>query len=192
MVKVKVCGLVRPEDVAAAAEAGADMLGFVKEPSSPRCFADDPLPFRRHSIPLCAVFGLFFETPVTGYDFVQSMGESPGSNLPWIKSVPLGEGATVESLIEEVGFHFMVVLDTAAPTYGGTGRVVDWGLAAELVSALPQVKFFLAGGLGPDNVADAIRRVVPFGVDASSRLESSPGVKDHELVRRYVANAKGS
>ena len=78
------------------------------------------------------------------------------------------------------------VIDTpAGPERGGTGRTFDWTLAAQLPG-----RIVLAGGLGPDNVADAIRAVRPWGVDACSRLESSPGRKDAEKVRAFIANIR--
>ena len=70
--------------------------------------------------------------------------------------------------------------------------MIDWGLSAELGAKFNHVKFVLAGGLGPDNVAEAVRKVRPYAVDASSRLESGPGEKDSDKVKAFVAEAKGA
>ncbi len=74
---------------------------------------------------------------------------------------------------------------------GGTGLTLDWGLAAECVQA-SHLPVILAGGLTPENVGEAIRRVRPAGVDASSRLESEPGKKDHGKIRRFIENARNA
>jgi phosphoribosylanthranilate isomerase len=79
------------------------------------------------------------------------------------------------------------LIDTYHPiAHGGTGARFDWGLAADL-----DRRYVLAGGLGPDNVSEAVRLLAPWGVDASSGLESSPGIKDPELIRTFVERAKG-
>lgn len=195
MVRVKVCGITRVQDAGMAAEAGADMLGFVLEPSSPRFVGGTNLAAECHAVapylPFCAVFGDFRPVNLNGFSHVQCY-EKPSGGHRWIKVVPVAAGARVEDLTEQAQGSPVVLLDKASPRHGGTGEPIDWGLAAELVVRLPETKVVLAGGLGPDNVAEAIRRVKPYAVDASSRLESAPGIKDPGLVRAFVAEARAA
>lgn len=198
MVKVKVCGLTRMEDVVAAAEAGADALGFVKEPSSPR-FLSDVYPVANfHKIapyvPFVAVFGPWREsTPLAAYSHVQCI-DAPVSSCPqrWIRTIQVSPEDTLESLTARTKRESVVLLDAVGPGYGGTGKTLDWGLASDFVAISKHLKVILAGGLNPDNVAEAIERVQPYAVDASSGLESSPGVKDHAKVRAFIQNAKSA
>jgi len=194
VVRVKVCGITRLEDAVIAAEAGADMLGFVKEPSSPRfvndselvkaCFAVAPY------LPFCAVYGWYGGGDLSGISHVQSY-DLPELHF-WIKTLPVHPNSTVESLIFQAGASPVVLLDKASPHHGGTGEPIDWGLAAEFVQAAPHLKVVLAGGLSPDNVAEAVRKVRPYGVDASSKLEVAPGIKSAEKVRGFVDAAKSA
>ena len=197
-VRVKVCGLTRLSDVIAAAEAGADMLGFVKEPSSPR-FVPDAHPLSAYHayapfIPFCGVFGPFRTgVPIHAFSHIQSIDPCPPElRKRWMRVVPVSPDDTLESLGKRIQGEGVVVLDRASAAHGGTGETIDWGLARDLVAKFSHVKFVLAGGLGPDNVAEAVRRVRPYAVDASSRLESGPGEKDAEKVRAFVEAAKGA
>jgi len=194
---VKVCGITRLEDARAALEAGADWLGIVLSGGGPRVV--DPAQARAI---VAAVDGatvvavMVAPTPDEALDLARRAGATrvqlhrvdaatwPADfPLPVAVSVPVaGDGALTEPLPPA---HQLVLLDTAdARLAGGTGRTFPWE-AARIVAATRPV--LLAGGLAHDNVADAVRAVRPFGVDASSRLESAPGIKDPERVRRYVA-----
>ncbi len=198
MVRVKVCGLTRFEDVVAAAEAGADMLGFIKEPSSPR-FLSDVYPvasFHKAApyIPFCAVFGPWREgTVLSAFSHVQCLDPLPEkSNLRWIRTVQVSPEDTLESLMARTKRENVVLLDAVGSGYGGTGRQIDWGLAADFVAVSKDKRVILAGGLGPENVKEAVCKVRPYAVDASSGLEVGPGVKDHDKVRRFVQEAKSA
>ncbi len=162
---VKVCGLTREEDVAAAVEAGADMAGFVLAANSPRR-APGVLPVSDTVLTVAVVVGT---ADADGADLVQRYPEEEGK-VRGRDAVLLRDGEEVARVVdlpwqEEDPTHF-------ERARGTEGRVM------------------LAGGLGPDNVREAIDAVQPWAVDASSSLEVSPGVKDHELVRAYVEAAR--
>ena len=163
---VKVCGLTREEDVAVAAEAGADLLGFVLAPESPRA-ATHVLPVPDETLAVAV--------------WVGSAGESD-AELDQVHTVEPGKVRGRDATLYRGGEAVARVVDLPwqedDPSHweraaGTDGRVV------------------LAGGLGPENVAEAIAAVRPWAVDASSSLERSPGVKDHARVRAYVEAARG-
>ena len=164
---VKVCGLTRDEDVAAAAEAGADLLGFVLAPESPRA-APGVLP-----VP---------ETTLAVAVWVGTAGESD-ADLDQVHDVEAGQGARSRG-------------DALRRRGDAVARVLDlpWGEDDPGTGSAPPTaegRVVLAGGLGPENVAAAIDAVRPWAVDASSSLERSPGIKDHARVRAYVEAARG-
>ncbi len=162
---VKVCGLTREADVAVAAEAGADLLGFVLAPASPRAAAE-VLPVPEGTLSVAVWVGEPGESPAD-LDQVHTHAEG---KVRGRDAVFLREGA-------EVAIHLDLPWEEDDPAH--------WERAAAV-----QGRVVLAGRLGPDNVRAAIDRVRPWGVDASSRLESAPGVKDHAQVRAYVAAAR--
>jgi indole-3-glycerol phosphate synthase/phosphoribosylanthranilate isomerase len=162
---VKVCGLTREEDVAVAAEAGADLLGFVLAPESPRA-APGVLPVPDGTLSVAVWVGEAGESPA---DLDQVHPREEGKVR--------GRDAQLLRDGEEVATHLDLPWDE--------DDLAHWERAATV-----QGRVVLAGRLGPDNVRAAIDRVHPWGVDASSRLESAPGVKDHAKVRAYVAAAR--
>lgn len=197
VIEVKICGLTRLEDVEWAIECGADRLGFVFEPSSPRYVGEnsaflDAIARLDPAIPRIAVFGpapVAFEDP--RFAAVQAIGQRPSGTMTFIRAIRLEQASNVESVLQQAGDADSFLLDAHSPVaFGGTGRRVDWGLAAEIVRSTP-VPVFLAGGLGPDNVAEAIRIVQPAGVDVSSGVEEAPGIKSRERVRRFIEAARG-
>jgi len=187
---VKICGITRVDDALAAAEAGANAIGFVFWPKSPR-FID---PFRARTIAralpaFVTPVGLFVDQPLEYIHGVASLvhlgavqlhgDETPAFAasiaVPIVKALPVDRAATWPE-------GSTLLLDAHDPVQrGGTGRTIDWTAAAKVAAAR---RVLLAGGLTPDNVADAIARVRPFGIDVSSGVERAPGVKDH---RRIVA-----
>lgn len=189
---VKICGLKRVEDVRAAVDAGADAVGFVFEPSSVRYVGDSTTLHELvpPGIERVAVFATCRKVEIDGFTAVQYVdGEPPfGPKRFRVRRV---EGPIVISYSQR-DLVDVVVIDSHTPTkMGGTGEAVDWNRAAEIVRAskLPVV---LAGGLTPDNVVEAIELVKPWGVDVSSGVETSPGVKDHGLIRAFVDAANSS
>jgi indole-3-glycerol phosphate synthase/phosphoribosylanthranilate isomerase len=162
---VKVCGLTRQEDVDAAVEAGADLLGFIHVERSPR-HARDVLDTPDTTL---AVSVFVEETRETSADLVQFYPDR-GAGVRGREAMLLRDGVQVASVLDQ--------------PWQETDPV-HWSRAAAA-----EGRVMLAGGLGPENVQDAIAAVRPWAVDASSSLESEPGVKDHERVRAYVEAAR--
>lgn len=198
MTRVKICGLTRMEDVEACIEAGADALGFVFEPASPRCIADrqdlvDGLrrlaPFRPR---LVAVYGVCRDTPPNPFGLVQAArfeADPPRQRILAVRPEPYLNWMQLEDEVERVR-PAGVLVDAYDPAqYGGTGRSVDLGFADEVRRRLG-LPLILAGGLRPETVAEAVRACRPYAVDVSSGVEIEPGVKDHGAVRELVRAAR--
>jgi len=162
---VKVCGLTREDDVAAAAEAGADLAGFILVPESPRAAT--------------AVLRVP-EGMLSVAVWVGTSGESD-ADLDQVHTVEDGKVRGREAALLRDGLEVARVLDLP---WEGTDPD-HWRTAAEA-----EGRIVLAGRLGPDNVREAIAAVRPWAVDAASSLESAPGIKDHDKVRRYVEAAR--
>jgi phosphoribosylanthranilate isomerase len=194
---VKVCGITRLEDARAALDAGADWLGFVVWEGSPRRVAVADAASILAALPdATGVLVMVAPTPDEALAAARAIGArriqlhrvDPAAwpadfPLPTAFAVPVGENGEPQGSLPPA--DALLLLDTADERLpGGTGRVFPWAGAQALAARRPVM---LAGGLDAANVADALERVRPFGVDAASRLESSPGLKDHDLVRRFVA-----
>ena len=183
---VKVCGITRREDAEAAVEAGASALGFIFAPTSPRCVPPDQAAAVGSGLSAWKV-GIFVNETAASVEAVMRAakldvaqvygGEAPAGARVWKAFRVAGVPGAVDSTGAEA-----VLLDGLA-----NGQRFDWALARGLAS-----KVIVAGGLDASNVADAIRAARPWGVDASSGLESSPGIKDPEKVRRFVEAALGA
>jgi phosphoribosylanthranilate isomerase len=214
MVKVKICGLSRIEDVLAAAQAGADFLGFVFAKSRRRINSVDA----RQMIvglpgfnPRPAVVGVFVNTPAEevnrigrycGLDWVQLSGNETWDycrqiHLPVIKALRVSPGRKVSELLADIKLGRKVrpegdvrfLLDTpAADAYGGTGRAFDWRIAREISVECPVM---IAGGLCPENVGRLIEEAGPWGVDVSSGVETN-GLKDARKIRAFVKSARSA
>ena len=198
---VKICGITRLKDAEAAVACGANALGFVFWPKSPR-FVD---PYRARDIvstlpPFVTAVGVFVNqatdyvngvATLAGLGAVQLHGDETVANAsgitrPVLKAIAIAESSDEE--IERWPRHVTPLLDVHDPLRrGGTGRTVDWTRAAAIAR---RRRIVLAGGLTPDNVADAIARVGPFGIDVSSGVETSPGVKDHDRLRALFESVK--
>jgi phosphoribosylanthranilate isomerase len=183
---VKICGITRSEDAHAAAEAGARAVGFVFWRDSPR-FID---PYRARDIvatlpPFVTSVGVFVDQPLEYVSGVAGLvrlgaiqlhgGETPeyaaALGRPVIKALALPQES------DRWERRHLILLDAQDPVKrGGTGLTIDWAAAAAIAA---RRRTLLAGGLTPENVGDAIARVQPFGIDVSSGVERSPGVKDH-------------
>ena len=194
---IKICGLTRPDDARRAVEAGATAIGMVFWSGSPRAvtLAQAEAVAAAVGADVLTV-GVFVDAARQEIDHVmrrvplgaaQLHGqESPAfvDTLPWpvIKAVAVAAVGSLPDLSPWAGVR--VLLDTHDPERrGGTGRMVDWARAAALAATRPVI---LAGGLSPDNVAEAVARVRPAGLDVSSGVEQSPGVKDAARVRAFI------
>jgi phosphoribosylanthranilate isomerase len=187
---VKICGLTTPEGVAAAAKAGADAAGFVFSPSPRRV---TPAQARKLAAALPAGIRRIavFRHPPPGWiaqvldqfsaDCVQSdAADLPGVDLGGAEALPvLRSGAPLPELLPE-----LVLFEGPR---SGAGRVADWAAAAGLAQ---RTRVILAGGLKVANLAEALTTVRPWGVDVSSGVESTPGIKDPALVAAFVAAAR--
>ncbi len=197
---VKVCGLTRPEDAAWALECGADWLGFIVHGESPRRI--EPEQAARivdavgGGVPVAVMVDV---TPEQALDLArrshaQRVQVHGASSQDWPHDFPLPcafvVGVTPAGELEgdEPAACHLLLLDTSiSGRTGGTGQIWPWAIARPIAA---RRDVMLAGGLSGDNVADAIRELQPFGVDAASSLEASPGIKDRERVRRFVAAAR--
>jgi phosphoribosylanthranilate isomerase len=201
-VKVKICGITNLPDALAAAEAGADALGFVFYEASPRRVSIEAAAgLIRQLPPFVVKVGLFVNAPEElvvraigecGLNLLQFHGdESPDYCLQFglmsMKAFRIRDAASLEALPD---YHTDAwLLDAYSPDQpGGTGETFNWGLAVEAQRWGRPI--FLAGGLTPDNVAEAVRRVRPYAVDVSSGVEAAPGKKDHAKVQAFIQAAK--
>lgn len=199
--KVKICGLTTLADARYCAGAGADFLGFIQYPQSPRYVEPKAAKEILEWVYGPESVGVFVDdTPdqineiadEVNFSMIQLHGnESPdfcaAIDRPLIKAFRVGEKDTagllrkqMEPYREWVAYY---LLDTYNPQMaGGTGEVFNWDIARDLATDFP---ILLAGGIGPDNVEDAVRTVNPAGIDLSSRVESNPGVKDFDKLTAF-------
>jgi len=201
---VKVCGLTREEDAHAAIDAGVDALGFNFYPQSKRAvhltdispwLKKLPSDIGRVAIVVHPDEALLRELTHSGLFHALQFhgGETPEFCAAWggdfyIKARPISDIASADAALADPAS--CLLLDAHAPgVHGGTGRTIDWELAAGVVEAAAR-PVVLSGGLRPDNVAEAVRLVRPAAVDTASGVESAPGVKDAALMRSFVAAAR--
>jgi len=203
-VRVKICGITNLPDAQVAVEAGADALGFNFYEKSPRCVSPaTAAEISRAQPPFTLRVGVFVNPSEElvrraigecGLNLLQFHGDEPPEFCTQfgLMSMKAFRVRDAESLKELAKYHTDAWLLDAyvSDTFGGTGEKFNWHLAAELPKSGRPV--FLAGGLTPENVAEAIRQVQPFGVDVSSGVESSPGRKDPGKVRSFINSAKSS
>ena len=200
MVKVKICGITNYDDALAAAEFGADALGFVFYKKSPRHITPEKAAQIIYRLPpFVATVGVFVDEKKEevekvmgriGLTAAQFHGNEPpeACEIPrrTIKAIRIKELTDLDPMR-----HYQVsafLLDAYTPeALGGTGQVFNWSIAMD---ARAYGKIILAGGLTPENVATAVQMVKPYGVDVASGVELEPGIKDHEKLRLFIRNAK--
>ena len=202
MTRVKICGITREADAQAAADAGADAVGLVFHPASPRCVSlAMAASIVRMLGPFVTTVGLFVDAAPdrvrevlarTGIHLLQLHGnETPDYcaqfGVPYIKALRMAPG--LDPVAAAAGYPAAagLLFDAWDPLVaGGTGASFDWSR----LPALRQRPLILAGGLAPANVAEAVRQVRPYAVDVSSGVEVVPGIKDPRLIRDFIAAAK--
>ncbi|MFL6590683.1 MAG: phosphoribosylanthranilate isomerase [Chthoniobacterales bacterium] len=207
MLRIKICGLTTPQDAQAAIALGADALGFNFFPGSRRYLplaARDWIGGLPKSVERIAiVVNPTFEdaraaAAVPGIDALQLHGsETPDfcrrlkkGGIRFEKAIPVGGGESLTAVPDF--FTDTLLLDSARPgEFGGSGRTFPWELARDFVTANSRLRVVLAGGLRPENVADAVTLVRPFGVDVTTGVESSPGRKDYQLLQAFITAARG-
>jgi phosphoribosylanthranilate isomerase len=198
MMKIKICGIKTAKDALAAMDAGADLIGFNFYPKSPRYIdpglCRDIMTVMRKYGHITYV-GVFVNAPLAeiratlhtcGLSLAQLHGDEPAEMLKSLNGKAFkafrGVPANVESYIGE-GAPALLVDASVKGEYGGTGVTADWNSAAELARQYP---LLLAGGLTPENVAEAVQRVQPWGVDVASGVEVAPGVKDLNKIKAFI------
>jgi len=201
--RVKICGLTREQDVDAAVEAGADALGLVFYPPSPR-FIDFDLAERlcRRVPPFVTIVGLFVNPAPAEVEqtlarlpiqLLQFHGDENASfcasfGRPYLKAIRMRAG--VNLLESQISFSSAqaLLLDAFVEGYGGGGKTFDWSL---IPSTLDK-PIVLSGGLSVENVEAAVRRVKPWAVDVSSGVEIARGIKDPERIARFMAGVRNA
>jgi phosphoribosylanthranilate isomerase len=212
-VRVKICGITQKEDLDAAAKAGADAVGFVVGvDASPRnlslekaekLFAQVPPLVKSVLVTVPTDADELAETcRKLNPDAIQIHGENlhnamlirqkiPNTHL--IRAVNANSPDALEAASKASKIFDTILLDSLAPGhYGGTGTVHDWTLSKRIRHAIHPTPLILAGGLNPENVAEAVRVVQPYAVDVSSGVELQPGRKDHQKMLNFVKNAKSA
>jgi len=203
-IRIKICGITNEQDALAAARFGADALGFIFAPSPRRILPKDARLIIRALPPLVQRVGVFVDenlgevssvAEMCGLDILQFHGSESAEycerfNKRVIKAVRLRNRQDLKSLEKYAEVAHALLLDTYVPDrLGGTGMTFNWEWAVE---AKRYGRIILAGGLNPTNVAAAISIAKPYGVDASSGLELSPGVKDHEKMAQFIERVRQS
>lgn len=197
-VRLKICGLTRPKDVDAAVACGADALGFVFYPSSPRAVtARQAADLIRRIPPFVESVGLFVnEAPSHVFDVCQQVNlsllqfhgdETPDYcrqfNRPYIKAARVRPTLDLLEFAVRFADARALLLDAYVEEFGGSGKSFDWN---QIPASLP-LPLILSGGLCAENIAEAIGRVKPKAVDVSSGVEASKGIKDHAKIAAFVA-----
>jgi phosphoribosylanthranilate isomerase len=209
-VRVKICGVTTEEDARQAVLLGADAIGLNFYEGSPRCVSPSAAQAILHELPpFVAAVGVFVEVPMRqAFERLHDLRrihilQWHGNNrevsdfFPYrlISAFPVRDTASLQAIERYLDvcracgrLPSALLLDGHAPgQHGGTGQTAPWHL---LASFRPGVPIILAGGLTADNVAEAIRIVRPYGVDVASGVESAPGRKDAEKMRRFLANSR--
>ncbi len=196
--RIKICGITRPEDANAVVDAGADAIGLVFYPPSPRAVSIEQAQNVVADVPAFVTVTALFVNPTV--EQVQSVLDSVRIDLiqfhgdedddfcrqfghPYIKALRVRQASDVVALCLRFPSALAVLLDSYKPGVpGGTGETFDWSL----VPATPPTPIILAGGLDPDNVNHAIDVVRPYAVDVSGGVEAAKGIKEHGKITKFV------
>ena len=211
MLRIKICGVTTPADARFAADAGADAVGLNFYPQSPRYLRPEQAAAVVRALPaFTSAVGVFVGMPLRqvcavafqlGLRGVQTYDEQPPAedtfpfaHVPAFRVKDEADLALVKRFVDNAVSlgrpPAAVLIDShVAGQMGGTGHVAPWELLRGFDAGVPLI---LAGGLTPENVADAVRLVRPWGVDVASGVERAPGVKDPDKVARFVKNARNA
>jgi phosphoribosylanthranilate isomerase len=203
MIEVKICGITNPADARTAADGGANALGFIFYPKSPRYVTPAKAKWITDQIPESVIrVGVFVNQPAEqikdiarfcGLHLIQLHGDESPAFCSQFEARRLIKAFTPQDPVDlEPLKHIRargILIDARRPgVYGGTGKQADWTLARKVGESRPLI---LAGGLGEDNVAEAIQSVSPRALDLNSGLESSPGKKDPHKIKRVMGIIRG-
>lgn len=201
--RIKICGLTREEDVAAACEAGADAVGFNCYAKSPRYVAPSRLRALAREVGPYTVPVLLFVNAepavveeardAVPHAILQFHGDEREPDcsvygVPYVRAIRMDLGVDLLDCERHFSSAAALLLDTPSAVYGGTGTAFDW-------DRIPQRRtrpVILAGGLNSDNVADAVRRVRPYAVDVSSGVEEGPGIKGAARMAAFIEAVRGA
>lgn len=201
MTRVKICGITSVEDAAAAVDAGADALGLVFVPGTPRYVPPDAAARILERVPpLVATVGVFVDHPLEEVVRIaaalrlhavqlhghESEAYSRRIPVPVIRALRVRDATGLQP-VETYPAHAFLLDAYVEGVPGGTGTPIPWELALRAKGRTPLI---LSGGLRPETVGEAVRLVRPYGVDVSSGVEMSPGRKDHRKVREFVVNVR--
>ena len=200
-VRVKICGLTRSEDVQAAVQAGTDALGFVLYEPSPRYVSAERAGELLAETPaFVTTVGLFVDA---GEDVVRASLEKAPFDLlqfhgdespeycrqfarPYMKAIRVRSQQDIEDAVAKYPDAAALLLDAYVENLpGGTGQAFDWRLIPEM-----EIPWVLAGGLKPENVADAVNQVKPYAVDISGGVEQAKGIKDKEKIQKFISEIR--
>jgi phosphoribosylanthranilate isomerase len=209
-IKIKICGVTRPEDAAMVVAAGVELIGLNFWPSSKRYLPVERAPAvaeAARGAGAVGVVGVFVNARLDdivalarslALDAVQLHGDETPQDVASVahqtgcavwKAVAVGRRSDLDRL--DTWPVDAILLDTPTTGRGGSGKVFDWKLARDARRAYPTRRFVLAGGLSPDNVRTAIDTVSPWAVDVASGIESAPGVKDRAKLAAFLAAVRG-
>lgn len=201
--RIKICGITRPQDAVAAARAGADAIGFVFYPPSPRFVTLERAIEMRDILPPFVQTVALFVNPERSQveqviarvrpSMLQFHGEEAASfcaefQVPWIKACRVKEGVDLLEYFRAYSGAAGWLADTFVEGYGGAGQRFDWSQ----VPAERERPLILSGGLAQDNVGQAIRMLKPWAVDVSSGVESAKGIKDAAKIAAFIQEVKNA
>ena len=200
--RVKICGITREQDALAAVEQGADAIGLVFYPPSPRHVSVERAAQIASVLPpFVTTVGLFVNADAetiaevvdkVGIDLIQFHGNEcrdycARHRRPWIRALRMKDELDLDKSAEEFSAARGLLLDAYRPGVpGGTGETFDWSRIPPHMAG----RIVLAGGLDPDNIAEAVRQVKPYAVDVSGGVEAAPGIKDADKIARFMAGVR--
>jgi len=209
MTRIKICGVTLPDDAARVAAGGADFIGLNFWPKSKRYLTPDRAPMIAsvvRSTGNAKIVGVFVDPEIdeiqsivstVDLDIIQLHGDEDPDQVkkislavyrPVWKALPIASQRDLNAL--DVWPAEALLLDAPTPGRGGAGAAFDWQLAREARQRYPKIKFVLAGGLTPENVAQAIDTVQPWAIDVASGVEAAPGIKDPAKLGAFIGAAR--